>query len=178
MLCHLPGKISRGDSLKEYAKKIDRLIFEMEGETVGNSSIDHAIILLDRMFKNATDHVRIFSGELNALAYGCPQVLASAQRFLWDANHKLEIITEKDIPEENPFYVNFSKDNVDLYRLDAAASEHVKFHFALMDGCGYRFEGDKTKPGAIAAFGVTEMATDLLGMFDSLKQASTKVQAC
>lgn len=159
--------------MKEYAEKIDRLIREKTGEAVPNSSIDHASILLERMFDNAQSSVRIFSGSLNKLAYGRPEILAAAERFLWDESHHLDIVVEDDIDEDHPFADILARSNVQVSKLPPESSDVIKFHFSLMDDCGYRYEGDKNKPGAIAAFGQTDMGNTLADIFTMLADSST-----
>ena len=52
------------------------------------------------------------------------------------------------------------------------ASAHVQglygFHFVLMDNDSYRFESDKTKAAAVAAFGHREGAENLEQIYDYL----------
>lgn len=161
--------------MEEYAKKIDRLVREKTAEPVENSSIDHASILLERMFDHAEASVRIFSGKLNKLAYGRAEVLAAAERFLWDESHQLRIVIEENMDEDHPFREILKRPNVHLSKINPVYAANIKFHFSLMDDCGYRYEGDKTKPGAIAVFGASDTGKKLADIFDMLEGSSEAI---
>ena len=52
-----------------------------------------------------------------------------------------------------------------------AVRDSYDFHFVLTDGNNYRFEDDKTKSAAIAAFGHREGAENLGSIYASLWEA-------
>ena len=58
--------------------------------------------------------------------------------------------------------------NVEFAVLPADTSEALKYHFMTADDDCYRYEAEKDRHVAVAAFGDTNGATNLAGIFDQL----------
>lgn len=169
-------------SLDNYREQVARLARRRDGEPIFNGSIDHAAVIVENMFKAADSHVEILSGELNPRVYGLPEVIREASLFLVDADHKLRILVEEDQEADridHPFFEAFKdRDNVEFKRVLPESQEIYDFHFLVMDGDSYRFEEDKTKPAAIAAFGDVEGAENLGKIFEDIwSNFSTDLQS-
>ena len=68
--------------------------------------------------------------------------------------------------------------NVKLWRIRSTWQGKLKSHFALMDDDSYRFEADKTKDSAVAAFGDKAYFRTLDEFFETIKKfAADPVQA-
>jgi len=160
--------------MKKYAKEIDRLIENNDGELISNCSIEHAVVLLRKFFQHAKTRVRIFSGNLSYSAYKDNELIEEVEIFLGTGG-KLEVVVEDDIEDNNSMlqFIEEFPSNVNLFRLDATRLEkEPNFHFAIVDDNGYRFEGDKTKTVAIASFGDMDFTMKLGKSFDVLKECS------
>jgi hypothetical protein len=145
-----------------------------DGTPIPNGTIAHAALLVEAMFKNASDKIRILTGELNARVYGAPEIVAAARQFLADADHSLEIIFECEFNDNDaarhPLLAALGPGaNVTLWRLEPKFRQAVTAHFALMDEDSYRYEADKTKDSAVAAFGDREFTESLIRLFENMK---------
>ncbi|MDX8384077.1 MAG: hypothetical protein R8M45_08345, partial [Ghiorsea sp.] len=157
--------------MEAYEMEIERLVQSMDGETITNCSTSHAISLLTKMFNHASQSIRIFSGNLDFGAYRNEGLLIAMRDFL-NSGKKLEIIIENDLDGKSDIadMIRTHKDKVSLLKLDGSKLEsEPTFHFTLMDECSYRFEGDKTKHAAIAAFGDIKFAKKLDTAFTALR---------
>lgn len=148
-----------------------------DGTPLYNWSLNHAAVLAEEMFGNANEGVNIFSGNLNARVYGTPNLIQKAQQFLSDNTHKVRILIENpDIvdPKDHPFVREFSgNDDVEFRALPQHLHAATDYHFIVMDSDSYRFEGNKSEPTAIAAFGDQAGGKRLTEIFDSLWNVST-----
>ena len=164
--------------LLNYGNLIAQRIEKRDGTPIPNGTLAHASLLVEAMFRHASSAVRILTGELNARVYGTPEVISRAQEFLANSEHTLEIIFEGDFDDaelkRHPLLASVNPSNVKLFRLNADLKSKVRAHFAIMDTDSYRFEADKLKPSAVAAFGDKSFARDLLNVFEGFKSHGSK----
>ena len=144
-----------------------------DGKPIYNASQEHASIVIENLFRHANSNVDILSGAFNARVYGRPRVVEEARLFLSDShNHNIRIILEEDLPEDrklHPFFQACSDlPNIKLRIAPKELQELYGFHFIVADSESYRFEGDKAKPSAVAAFGHTEGAENLSRIFGDI----------
>lgn len=145
-------------TLEEYRQFVRSQAREQDGQAIYNESIEHASIVVENLFKNAEKKIDVLSGSFNARVYGRDEVVKEAELFLASSlENKLRIILESDSEESrslHPFFRACSHfPNLEVRIAPESVQNQYDFHFVVMDGTSYRFEGDKTKPAAVAAFG-------------------------
>lgn len=155
-----------------YKDRVFALAAKRDGEAVYNGSPDHAAIIVERIFASAERHVRLLTGDLEVKVYGDPAVVQAARRFLSKPEHKLDILVESDaFGTSHPLVDGMGKlGNLEVRRVPDDLSERVPYHFMTGDTDCFRFERDKNSHTAVAAFGDAAAATNLNGIFDSLKE--------
>lgn len=149
------------------------LAVKRDGQPIYNATVEHASVVIENLFANANRTVDILSGTFNARVYGRTTVVEEAKLFLASSTgNRLRIILEEDSPHErsiHPFFKVCSEwPNVELRIASRRVRDLYGFHFVLMDDDCYRFESDKTKSSAIAAFGHKEGAQNLQGIYEYL----------
>jgi hypothetical protein len=162
----------------EYREKVDRLIRSRTGEPILNGSIDHAAILVERMFAHANIRMWILSEGLNARVYGRNTNIEQAKLFLSNPQHEVRVLIETSSEElrDNPFTKAFGRyENVHIRRVPSEYQADYEYHFALVDDYGYRFEGDKHRREAVAAFGDEAGVQHLAQIYTGLWDASEPV---
>lgn len=158
-------------NLDAYRNQVQSIAADRSGGAIYNGSLDHAAIVVETLFSNAKQNVMILTGNLNARVYGRNDVILQAELFLVsDASNRMRIILEEDKPENRELHPLLKR--LSSYRglslkyapPDLQAS--YEFHFVAADNDCYRFERDKTKSSAIAAFGDAERAPILTDFFE------------
>ena len=167
---------SRGlsPSLAAYRKRVFALAEQKTGEAIYNGSIEHASIVMEALFGYAEKTVKILTGFLNPAVYGSVEVVIAAHRFLSDRSRQVEILLEDpSLNSLNPFFAMLG-DHKNL--IVKRTSQHIytdfSCHCAIADADGYRFEADKSKPFAVAAFGDAQGGKVLTEVFSDLWKSS------
>ena len=165
--------------LLNYRDLIAKRIADRDGTPLPNGTLLHAAMLMEAMFSAASKSIRILTGSLNARVYGSPEVIACARQFLATSGHTLEVIFEDELDDDavarHPLLASLGPGaNVRLWKLDPTLRKKITSHFALMDDDSYRFEADKAKPSAIAAFGDRAFCKSLSTFFEALKKYGCK----
>ncbi|NOX40767.1 MAG: hypothetical protein GXP05_09695 [Alphaproteobacteria bacterium] len=167
--------------MQNYSKIVRRAAALKDGSVIFNGSLAHAEILVRELFRSADSCIKILSGDLNSRVFGSDDVVEQANLFLADPNRKLEVLVEEcsaDDRANHPFYDNFfvkKRDNVHFRRVPQDIQDSYDFHLVVADGESYRFEGDKKKHAAIAAFGDKKGASNLDGIFDEIWELGVPV---
>jgi hypothetical protein len=161
--------------MSSYRKHVRDLAELRDGTPVFNGSTEHASVIAECMFAKANNCVRILNGKMNARVYASEGVREQISLFLADDSHKLQILIE-DFSENNltdhPFFDGFlDHQNVVVRGLLPELAADIKFHFLVMDDDSYRFERNKEKHEAVAAFGEAKGARNLIGVFEELWDA-------
>lgn len=160
-------------SLDEYRQLVRSIASKRDSQPIYNASVEHASIVIENLFAKAKRRVDVLSGNFNPRVYGRTAVVEEAKLFLASSvNNKLRVILEEDSPEDraiHPFFQMCADSRSVQLRI---ASQDVQdlygFHFVLMDNDSYRFESDKTKASAVAAFGHRKGAENLSGIYEYL----------
>ena len=167
-----------------YRAKVEALAKEQQGKPLYNDSIEHAAIILQSMVSYAQRSVKLLTGELNVDAYGRRAILDEIKHFVEDESHSLQILYEnealrqRDAGEEHPFFrVVTGKGGVELRHVPPRLQSRYDFHFIVVDGRSYRFEPNKKKFEAVAAFGDEEGGKKLEGLFSVLWNSAGEVNA-
>ncbi len=158
---------SRTPEYAEYRRKVISLAESRTGEAIYNGSVEHAIIVIETLFRYAKQTVQILTGSLNPLVYGPMEVVVAAHGFLTEPDRTVEVVLEDDPIPGNPFIAMLGElQNLHMRRLRRAGGVVYGCHFVLADGDCYRFEQDKSKVSAVAAFGDREGGEVIAGAFD------------
>ena len=168
-------------SLAEYREYVRSLALERDGQPIYNASVEHASVVIENLFAEARRKVDVLSGSFNVRVYGRASVVEEAKLFLASSvNNRLRIILEEDSPEAraiHPFFKACSElPRVELRVAPQDVQELYGFHFVLMDDDSYRFESDKTKASAVAAFGHQQGAENLDAIYESLWEKCNPVE--
>ena len=162
--------------IDEYRELVRSAVRTRSGEPVYNGSVEHATVLAETFFSNAEREVCILSGDLNPRVYGNPEVVRQAKLFLADAGHsaKFLIEDENNLDFKNHPFLEGVKDfsNVEFRVVPTVVQKSYNYHFMTMDDDSYRFEQDRAKTQAIAAFGDIKGAKNIKGIFSILWNAS------
>ncbi len=163
----------------DFKMRVREAVRDRDGRPLFNATLDHASILTEAMFANANDYIWILSGKLNARVYGRSKTVEEAKLFLVDPNHKLRILVEngsKESLKDNPlFTLCEEKENAEVRLVPEKMSKRYDFHAWVMDNNSYRFEEDKTKPEAIAAFGDEDGAQNIKELFKTIWKESEQL---
>ena len=166
-----------------YRANVEALADRRMGEPMYNDSIEHAVIILQNILSHARSSVKILTGELNKDAYARRAILEEAKRFVENDSHTLQILFENETLDSNemryqhPFLQAIAgNERVQLRHVPRNLQTTYDFHFVLMDNDSYRFEPDKEKFGAVAAFGDKNGGENLERLFSILWDKSGTVQ--
>ena len=157
----------------EYRQFVRSLALKREGQPIFNASIEHASVVIENLFAHAATKVNVLSGVFKPRVYGRDAVITEARLFLASSRkNKLRIILEEDSPPDrsiHPFFTACSSfPNVELRVAPAKVQDLYGFHFVVVDDDCYRFESDKKLPAAVAAFGDSDGAKNLAGIYSVL----------
>ena len=167
--------------MESYRDRVEKLARDRDGKPIYNGSLDHAEIIVENMFAHAKSDVCILTGHLNARVYGPAPVMEQARLFLSNPQHTVKLLIEE--PEkiewkEHPFLHEFSdNENVEIRKIPKNLQDSYDFHFLVMDDDSYRYEGDKTKYSAIAAFGDKKGAANIREIFNVLWAKGISISA-
>jgi hypothetical protein len=157
--------------MEEYFARVAKAASERNGEPIYNGSLDHARIIAEALFKHAQKSVDVYCGELNARVFGPDRILDEAEQFLASPNHSVRILVEnKDVlSKAHPFIARLNgRSNMEYRHLPSDVAKKIGFHAMVVDGDSYRFEADKRKYAAVAAWGDGKGAGNLQRIFNSL----------
>lgn len=164
----------------EYRSIIERFARERIDQRVPNGLPEHAAILLETMFANASAEIRIFTGELGSV-YGGERLIDTAKQFLSKPYSSLRILVQKgQTPQwagQHPLLRGLSElpvphGKVIVQQAAGGYADGKAHHFAVMDNDGYRFELEHDTCKAIANFNEPKVAKDLMKAFDAACQLS------
>jgi hypothetical protein len=167
-------------SLKEYKAEVKKAAVERIGKPVYNASLEHASVIVENMFEYANSNVCILSGELNARVYGREEVVEQAKLFLAHPAHSARILLEDGtVANRNghPFFEELEDaENIEIRALPKEMQNSYNFHFLVMDDDSYRFESDRSKCAAVAAFGDSDGAKNMRRIFDILWESGEALE--
>lgn len=163
--------------MDDYRNDVERFAKERSGEPFYNSSIDHATVIVEKMFKHAKSEVCVITTRMNGRVFGQDEVVDEVEGFLSDSGHKLRILMEDDlsaVSEGHGFLraIKRHPNECEVRKLPERLRDGIEYHFLLADNDSYRFEPNKKEWVAVAAFGDKVGAERLKGVFDALWMAS------
>lgn len=171
------------ESLRELAEK-DSTAY------INNSSSEHAIAMIERLFLQAKGTVRIYSDHIKSEIYGDGSIVRAAGDFLRKSDsNKIEIIVQlrdKGISEvtltENAFLKALSeyKNRINMCRIKEEVTAYFENHFmvtkTLTDKYAMRYENDKNKFIATGSFNDKGFGKSLMDLFDTMFNSSIVAQ--
>jgi hypothetical protein len=162
-----------------YREQVRRIASRRDGEAVFNASDEHAAIVVEEIFRTAQRQVSILTGHLAPRIFARDRLLSWSEIFLSDPEHRLRILAregEIDKLGPNPAYEQLQGyPNVEVRALPDSLEAEIAFRFITADDDIYRFEPDKNKCAAVAAFGDSKVAQHLQEVFDTLWEVSAMV---
>lgn len=173
-------------TLPEYHQKVRDAILQRTGEPLLNGTVEHATFITQEAFSSAQSKIQILSSRLDVACYAQPNVINAAKAFLADPDHELKILIEAELWDSNKNFdwskhplVAALKDywaGLKIRLVPKESTERYKFNFLLLDDFGYRFEADRLRAAAVAAFfppgSIAPQVKNLSGVFESLWAAS------
>ena len=158
-------------TLDEYRDRVNRIAGKRSGGAIYNGSLEHAAVVVEALLTNANREVMILTGNLNTRVYGRDDVVMQAKLFLANnADNRLRILMEEDDMRNrrlHPLLRELSEyEGFSVRHVPEGIQAAYGFHFVAADDDCYRFERDKSKPFAIAAFGDKKGGGGLASFFD------------
>jgi hypothetical protein len=174
-----------------YEERLAALDAADSGELINNSSTEHAVPLIARLFARGRRQIDVFTGSLEPEIYSKDPVVEALGVFLLGREGtKLRVVVQGS-PGEVPdakllgagglFAVlrkRFGPEilsRVSLRRGTDKARE-ISSHFLIVDNEGFRLEPDSTKHEAVASFNRPEYAKQLRMPFDKLFDSSEAIE--
>lgn len=157
-----------------YRERIKLLARTRDGTPIYNGSPDHAAVIIENIFNVAQDEVRLLSGDLNSRVYGAPGVVQRATEFLAHSHRRLRVLLERETySPTHPLVAAMSaRANVQIAVIPDNVRGALQYHFATADDDCFRFEPEKDKHVAVAAFGDQPATHNLNGIFESIWELS------
>jgi GH15 family glucan-1,4-alpha-glucosidase len=158
--------------LDSYRRFVERLAVLESTEVFSNAQSAHAQVILETFFKFAKNNVVIFCHKLSEIVYGNQSLINAADSAL-NRCVSVRILTQKE-PESELLTAALKKWKEDgkhvVFKtaLKESFESETPYNFAVMDGKAYRFEPAKEDHTAFACMNGTELAQDLLSLFDKL----------
>lgn len=155
-----------------YAEYVHLLFEQKSGNKVGNDSAENAKVLYREIFSHAQNEIRIFCTNLSAVVFDDDSVYESLRGAL-NRGVKFKIIIKMP-PDTSRSLTELSDaknvDNVKIWIKTAGevTANGKEVNFAVMDGCGYRYEYDASKPCAVGCANDPVFAGKLTSLFDSI----------
>lgn len=181
------------------ASAAERLYFEMIDEAckdadpeqiISNGMPAHAVYILNTFLRNATEVVRICTGNLarefeGVLAYANPTLIESARAFLGRPGSSLRILVLDDLDRNedgrHPLLDGLSgadiQGNVAVWKT-GPTDPHIshQLHYVVMDDRGLRIEHKPKTGGALVTFGDVKFAQRVANFFDARTERAQLVE--
>lgn len=160
-------RVAEMTPLDVYREQVREAILRRNGAPLLNSTVDHAAVIVQESFCNAQHSIKLLSYRLDPDCYARASVINDAKFFLADPNHKAEILVESSLWDSDnnyrwnnhPFieplkeFIFPNEDRgVKIRSVPKEWAESYQFNFLLLDDYGYRYETDRKRPAAVAAF--------------------------
>jgi len=155
-------------NIDQYRTAVEALANEKPNKRFSNKGAQHAAVVVEQIFRGATDTVRVFSGSLSSDIYLQEPVKASIQQFLQRPNTSLWVITQTAIdPATEAFIRRIATEGRVVVVSAPESARELGNHFMVADGRAYRFEVDGKNREAVVNFNEPGIATALAASFDS-----------
>jgi hypothetical protein len=156
--------------MMNYIEFVEKLASEGKNEIFFNSGPEHAAIVMGRIFKYATQDVRILCGGFNGTVSDDDEYLKYVDAFL-QRGGKLQILVEEDLskgPAKIFKILRKHKSNVEIYVTPLKVKVNDKHvHFAIGDTGMLRVETGTSDYTAQVNFGSPAEAEPFINLFDN-----------
>ncbi len=167
--------------IDRYEEVVNRLAADKTDSRFSNKGPDHATIVVNALFRNATSTVRLFTGCLYENFYTSDIVASAVQKFLENSTVRLSILSENPLSARGMEWVQSlaGGDRVSVFILDKtkiAKDAKIPNHFMVADNQAFRLEIDDAKREAVVNFNEPTLAIALSNLFDTLvERCSSKL---
>lgn len=167
--------------MDRYRTDVEKFAAQRTGESFYNNSPDHAAIIIETLLATAEREVCLITHSLSPEIFGRAEISSAAQKFLSDGTHSLRLLFETN-PQEtvspgHPLIQELVQHNaVEARRLPALMVSDMPYHFTLADADSFRFEPNKHRCEASAAFGDERHGRKLQSVFDELWEVSAPIE--
>lgn len=170
----------------EYRNLIDKCAASGADFTIHNSAPAHASYLIKTLFKKTDGRImRIFTGRLHEDVFADQELKTEAVNFLKRSRkneikiaYQDAIVGEKDILEgeflRTIIGIAEIKDQIGVWDAKGVFASTTN-HFAVIDEAAFRYELDEDKKKAVANFGDSVNAENLVNIFENTIKKSKKV---
>ncbi len=167
--------------LEEYREFIQMLSETSDSRIFLNKGPEHAKVVLEQIFKQSKESVRIFAGNLTRVVGDDADYIAALSDFVQNEGSSVRILLndyKEELAKESKLYMRLAyfkskgKDivvkstNAKPYR--KSDPEQKEFHFTVGDEKAYRIETDIKERKAEGSMNRTETAAPMAAFFDSL----------
>lgn len=167
-------------SVERYREQVRKLAEQEDGTPFFNSSAEHARIIMEEGFAKADVEILILSHALDTRVYGGEDLAEDASYFLKKTGSRLRLLVEKKAAAEaiegHPLIARITKErnagHVEVRTVPEEATKEYAYNFSVIDGKHYRFEPDRSKIAAVAAFGEKKTSRHLKEIFEIIWEAS------
>jgi hypothetical protein len=164
--------------IDEYRRMIKLFADRKIAIRIPNGRPEHASILMEAMFENATTEVRIFTRDLNEKIYGSAEMLKTVRSFIDRPNSCLKILFQNNqslsLVEQHPLLKEINNitsrglhGTIEIKNAVGSYATNEANHFAVMDSDAFRYETNHDGCKAVANFYEPKMAKKLIQAFDS-----------
>ncbi len=145
-----------------------RTLFEIKSsKLISNGMPEHAAILFEEFFKNATKCVRIFSRKLDKTVFDS-ETLVKAAKAAIGKGINIDVLIQENKADESGFSKLLEEKKIPIKNVKQELSD-FESNFIVMDDYAFRFEPDRTKFKATACMNMPSTATMLIKLFKSLQ---------
>lgn len=171
---------------EEYRRLIDKCADTGEDFAIPNSAPEHASYLIKTLFKKRGGRtMRIFTGRLDASVFDNQELKEEALDFLKrNSDNEIKIAYQDSSVEGKEilggkFLCDIISDHeingkIEVWDARIGTSK-ITNHFAVIDNSAFRYELDENKKKAIANFGDSKNAENLVCIFENIIKKSKKV---
>lgn len=167
--------------LEQYREFIQMLSETSDDRIFLNKGPEHAKVVLEQIFKQSKESVRIFAGNLTRVVGDDPDYIAALSDFVQNDGSSVRILLNdynEELAKESKLYMRLAyfkskgKDivvkstNAKPYR--KSDPEQKEFHFTVGDEKAYRMETDIKERKAEGSMNRAETAAPMAAFFDSL----------
>ena len=165
--------------LNKYKKILQDAIDGADSRVTLQNSNAHQTIVLERMFANGNEIIRVLNDKFDTLVFGDKDLIESVINFAGDRSRTVKIALESldaYLIDFHPFLRALKHHPNIVFRLiPKRISGSFDVNFSTIDDFGYRYVPDKYKTHAMVQFGDKEFTEKLVKMFDRIWALSNPV---
>lgn len=155
--------------IDRYRDVVNRLAVDKVNSRFSNKGPEHASVVVDAMFRNATSSIKLYTGQLNTAFYTSDNVFEALRSFLQDKKGSLCILSERtpDAEAVEKIKALTADTHLSLHVLNKTTQALPLGHFMTADNMSYRLELNDEAREAVVNFNEPLIATTLNKLFDT-----------